>query len=266
MKNIKLENVTFAYDNGFVAVEEVSMEIHGGEKVAIIGQNGAGKTTTVKLMNGLLRPTKGKVIVDDQDIASLTTATVSRKVGYVFQNPGDQIFNKDVYTEIAYTPKYMKLSEAEVERRVQDAARLCNIEKYLSMNPYDLPFSVRKFVTIASVIAMGADFIILDEPTAGQDADGMKQLKLIMNELIARGKTIITITHDMDFVIDNFERVIVMANKKVVGDTDVKAVFWDFEILEKSALKQPYVSRLAHALNLKNQVITIDDFIQEVVK
>ena len=250
MSGIRLEKVSYQYDNGYVAVEEVSMEIGKGEKVAIVGQNGAGKTTTVKMMNGLLRPFAGRVMVDDEDIATKTTATVSRKVGYVFQNPGDQIFNKDVYSEIAYSPKYMKLDAAEVQKRVMDAAELCGIDKYLTINPYELPFSIRKFVTIASVIAMGAEYLIFDEPTAGQDPDGLNRQKRIIDELIARGKTVITITHDMEFVLSHFSHVIVMANKRVVGDGNAGEMFWNFEILRQADLKQPHILQLAHHLGV----------------
>lgn len=251
MSGIQLEQVSFRYDNGFVAVENVNMDIKKGEKVAIVGQNGAGKTTTVKLMNGLLRPFTGRVLVDGEDIATKTTATVSRKVGYVFQNPGDQIFNKDVYSEIAYSPKYMKLDNTEVDRRVQESAELCGIKKYLKINPYELPFSLRKFVTIASVIAMGCEYIILDEPTAGQDLEGLQLQKRIIDELIAQGKTVVTITHDMEFVLNHFCRVIVMANKKVVGDGNAKEIFWDLDILKQADLKQPNILQLADYLGIQ---------------
>ncbi len=261
MDGISLDHVSFRYDNGFVAVDDVSLEIAKGEKVAIIGQNGAGKTTTVKLMNGLLRPYSGCVRVEGEDIAGKTTATVSRQVGYVFQNPGDQIFNKDVYSEIAYSPKYMKLNPDEVKKRVQDAAELCGIEKYLTLNPYELPFSLRKFVTIASVIAMGCEYVILDEPTAGQDLEGLRLQKRIIDELIARGKTVITITHDMEFVIDNFSRVIVMANKKVVGDGDVREIFWNFEVLKQADLKQPNILQLADFLGIPD-IINTEELIE----
>lgn len=266
MDGIKLDNVVYSYANKFTAVDGVSLEIKEGENLAIIGQNGAGKTTLVKMMNGLLRPQSGKVYVDSTDVSTLTVAQISRKVGYVFQNPGDQIFNRTVFDEIAYTPRYFKYDEKEVSKKVMDAAKLCDIKSSLEANPYDLPFSLRKFVTIATVIAMGAKYIILDEPTAGQDYFGLQQLKKIIKELLTRGKTIITITHDMEFVIDNFDRVVVMANKKIIGDKRKRDIFWDFDILKESSIKQPYVSRLAKELGMKNNVITIKEFIDGITK
>ncbi|XMB67176.1 ABC transporter ATP-binding protein [Mycoplasmatota bacterium zrk1] len=264
MNGIKIDNVVFNYPNGFCAIDDVSLEITKGEKIAIIGQNGAGKTTFVKMMNNLLRPSEGTITVDGIDLKELTTAQISKKVGYVFQNPGDQLFNRTVYDEIAYNPRYNKLEESKVKELVEDAAELCGITQYLKSNPYDLPFGLRKFVTIACVIAMGSEYIILDEPTAGQDLDGLVLQSKIIDELIKRNKTVIIITHDMEFVIDNFDRIVVMANKEIVADSTKKEIFWDFEILDKASLKQPYISKLAHDLKMKNYIIDIEGFIAEV--
>ncbi len=266
MEAIKFEHVSFAYEHGFVAVDDISFNIQSGEKVAIIGQNGAGKTTTVKMMNGLLRPKSGEITVFGDDASKKTTATLSKKVGYVFQNPGDQIFNQTVYNEIAYSLKYLKMDKTEVERRVNSAAAMCYLSDELQTNPYDLPFSIRKFVTIASVVAMNVDVVILDEPTAGQDLLGLLHQKEIIEQLHQMGKTVVTISHDMEFVIDNFDRIIVMADKKIVGDANKREIFWDFELLDKAALKQPVVSQLAKRLELKRNIINIVDFVSEYEK
>lgn len=262
---IIVKNVVFNYPNGFCAIDDVSIEINKGEKIAIIGQNGAGKTTFVKMMNNLLRPTSGSIEVDGVDLETLTTAAISRKVGYVFQNPGDQLFNRTVYDEIAYNPRYNKLSETQVKDLVEDAAELCGITQYLKSNPYDLPFGMRKFVTIACVIAMGSEYIILDEPTAGQDLDGLILQSKIIDELIKRDKTVIIITHDMEFVIDNFERIIVMASKKIVTDSNCHDVFWDFDVLKKANLKQPSISKLGNELGITG-IVNIEEFLEKYKK
>lgn len=262
MKSIELKDVTFEYPNGFSAVENVSINVNKGEKVAIIGQNGAGKTTTVKMMNGLLRPKTGEVLVDGINIKDKTTASVSKKVGYVFQNPGDQLFNSTVYNEISYTLRHEKMSEEEIKKRVSYAAKLCHIEDKLSANPYDLPFSIRKFVTIAIVIANDCDTIILDEPTAGQDLFGIEWLKEIIDELHSKNKTIITITHDMDFVIDNFERVIVMAHKNVIGDGLVSDIFWDFETINDAAIKQPLIAEVTNKLGIDKKFVKMEELLE----
>ncbi|AIO19626.1 Energy-coupling factor transporter ATP-binding protein EcfA2 [Candidatus Izimaplasma bacterium HR1] len=262
---IIVKDVVFNYPNGFCAIDGVSINIEHGEKIAIIGQNGAGKTTFVKMMNNLLRPTEGTISVDDVDLSTLTTAQISRKVGYVFQNPGDQLFNRTVFDEIAYNPRYNKLGESKVKELVEDAAEMCGITEFLKSNPYDLPFGMRKFVTIACVIAMGSEYIILDEPTAGQDLDGLKLQSKIIDELIKRDKTVIIITHDMEFVIDNFERIIVMANKKIVTDSNSHDVFWDFDVLEKANLKQPSISKLGNELGITG-IVNIDEFLEKYRK
>lgn len=266
MSYLKLEDVCFEYNDGFRAVENVSLTIDKGERVAIVGQNGAGKTTTVKLMNGLLKPSKGKVIVNGKDTKEFTTAQISRMVGYVFQNPDEQIFNKDVYSEIVYTPKYYKFEKEEIRRRVRKAVDLTGIEEYLDENPYNLPYSLRKFVTIAAVIAMEPDIIILDEPTAGQDVKGMEQLAHIINELEKEGRTVITITHDMEFVVNNFDRVVVMANKKVITDGSKRDIFWNLDVLEKSSLHQPQISKLCNELKVKEKVLNIEECINYMKK
>jgi len=261
MNSIQLNNVTFAYPNGLVAVENVNITISKGEKVAIIGQNGAGKTTTVKMMNGLLRPQSGTVLVNEEDIKAKTTATVSKQVGYVFQNPGDQLFNSTVYNEIAYTLRHNKMPEEEVDKIVKQAASMCHVSEYLETNPYDLPFGLRKFVTIAIVVANNCETVILDEPTAGQDLFGIQWLQDIINELEAQGKTVITITHDMDFVIENFTRVIVMAHKNVIGDGSINDIYWNFDILDDAALKQPIIAELARRLKADKKIVNVHEFI-----
>jgi len=212
-------------------------------------------------MNGLLKPTSGTVIVDGLDTKKHTTAQISRKVGYVFQNPDDQIFHSDVYSEIKFGPKNLGLTEEEIENNALEAAELTGITDHLRENPYNLPFSTRKFVTIASVIAMDSDVFILDEPTAGQDLYGMNRLNQIIESLVKNNKTVITITHDMEFVVNNFERVIVMANRKKIADQDKREIFWDFKTLEESMLKQPYISHLSYHLGLKKDILNIKEML-----
>lgn len=265
MKDLVLKDVSFSYPGGFLAVDEVSMEIMGGENVAIIGQNGAGKTTTVKMMNGLLKPTQGDVFIGDMNTRDYTTAQISRVVGYVFQNPDDQIFHSTVESEVRFGPKMMKLSREEEDRRVEEALKLTGMDCYKDENPFNLPLSTRKFVTIAAVIAMETDILIFDEPTAGQDMEGNRRLSNILNTLHRQNKTVITISHDMEFVAANFDRIIVMAKKKKLKSGVPREIFGDIETLEKAMLKQPYVSRICKALGSKRTIISIDDAVEEII-
>lgn len=250
MALVEVKNISFRYPNGYLAVDDVSFSIERGENIAIVGQNGAGKTTTVKMLNGLTKPCSGDVLIDGESTQKYTTAQMARRVGYVFQNPDDQIFNSTVYNEIAYGLRKTKVPEEECKRRVKDAVQLAGIEQYLETNPYDLPFSIRKFVTIASVIASDCDVMIFDEPTAGQDLYGLEQLSEINRVLIERGKAIVTITHDMEFVADNYPRTIVMCQKKVIADGKTEAVFARKDIMERAMLKQPMLIRLGSEIGM----------------
>ena len=266
MADIVIKNVSFTYPNGYTAVENINLEIRQGENVAIVGQNGAGKTTLVKMMNGLNKPTKGDVLVGDKNTRDYTTAQISRSVGYVFQNPDDQIFHSTVEEEVRFGPAYFKLPLEEENRRVEYALQITGMDQFRNTNPFDLPLSIRKFVTIAAVIAMDTDVMIFDEPTAGQDIEGNIRLGQILKALHEAGKTVITISHDMEFVATYFDRVIVMATKHIVREGTPKEIFWDFESLEKAMLKQPYVSRVCKALGIEGNVISVDEAVEKILQ
>lgn len=266
MALVEVKNISFKYPNGYLAVDDVSFCIEAGENIAIIGQNGAGKTTTVKMLNGLIKPCEGDVFINGESTKQYTTAQMARKVGYVFQNPDDQIFNSTVYKEIEYGLKKMKVPLDECERRIKDAAELTGMDKYLEVNPYDLPLSIRKFVTIASVIASNCDVMIFDEPTAGQDLDGLERLSMLNKILTGRGKAIVTITHDMEFVAENYARVIVMCQKKVIADGRTADIFFEEETMNKAMLKQPALVRIATRIGLKKNTFDVREIADYIRK
>ncbi len=266
MAYITLDHVSYEYSGGFLAVDDVGMEIEKGESIAIIGQNGAGKTTTVKMLNGLLRPTKGNVIIGDMNSKNHTIAQMSRAVGYVFQNPDDQIFHSAIYDEVAFGSKVLNKTEAETRKLVDYALEITNLTQLKNENPFNLPFSMRKFISIAAIIAMDTQVMIFDEPTAGQDLSGNLRLSAILEHLHTKGKTLVTISHDMEFVVKNFRRVIIMANKKIVTSGSPSEIFWNFAALEQAMLKQPYVSRLCRTLNLGEGIVTMGETIQAIRK
>lgn len=257
--SILLNDVTFRYPDGSLAVDGVSLEIGAGERVAIVGQNGAGKTTTVKLMNGLLKPTTGTVLVDGVDTRSQTTATTARSVAYVFQNPDDQVFAPDVRGELGYMPKYDKWDEDKTAKRVRRAVRMTGIGKFLDVNPSDLPFAIKKFVAIGAVLVGEPRYVILDEPTAGLDSRGVALLNRMIDQLEAEGIAVITITHDMRFVADSFRRVVAMADRKVVSDGSVEDVFSRDDVLHASRLQRPVAAQLVRDLGLSQTALQIDE-------
>ncbi len=258
---IEFKDVSFQYPNGFSAVEHISFEIQEGEKIAIVGQNGAGKTTTVKMMNGLLKPTEGAVIVDNMNTKDYTTAKLSRVTGYVFQNPDEQIFHNTVEAEIEFGPRVLGFDEDKVKEKTKWAAELCGLSGELKENPYNLPFSIRKFVTIASVLAMDEKIIVLDEPTAGQDLKGIQLLERMLDELEKKGTTVVTITHDMEFVVNNFQKVFVMAHKNLLKVGDAKEIFKAEELLQESMLKKPYISHLVQSLGIQQDIVTQEELL-----
>ena len=264
MSKLEFKNVSFTYPNGFKAINDLNLVVNSSEKVAIVGQNGAGKSTCAKLMNGLLRPNSGENLLDGKNTKDMTTAQISRKVGYVFQNPNDQIFNSTVYDEVAFSLRALKVDEDEMDKRVRQACEICELSEYLDDHPYDLPFSTRKFITIAITIANDCDIFIFDEPTAGQDAYSMSCLKRVIDHLHDLNKTIITITHDMEFVVENFDRVVVMSNKEIIKDADKKEVFDEDEILQKAYIQPPVVKRLCNSINLNEKLLSVDDFVDYI--
>lgn len=250
---LEVRQAGFSYKNGVEAVKDVSLSVGAGQSVAIIGQNGAGKTTLAKLINGLLKPTSGSVLIGGQPTKDWTAAQTARRVGYVFQNPDDQIFNKSVVDEVRYglthrkQPKSAASQGANVADQVARALELAGLTRQADINPYDLPLSVRKFVTIASTLALDTDVVILDEPTAGQDLAGLNRLIQILRHLRAQGKAVITITHDMEFVSQNFERTIVMADRQIIVDGPTDEVFYDGEALRLAQVSQPAFVQVANA-------------------
>ena len=261
---IEFKNVSFRYPNGFLANKNLNLRIEEGERVAIVGQNGAGKTTAVKLMTGLHKPTEGDVFIDGINTKERTTAEIAKYVGYVFQNPDEQIFNPDVRSEVSYMPKHLKMEDEEVIRRIRWAMELTGVRQYQKINPLDLPYPIRKFVTIAAVIAMEPRYVILDEPTAGQDLKGIKILEKLLDELQQRGISVITITHDMEFVANNFERVIAMANKEIIADNNAKEIFWNQDILDESKIKKPQIAEVAERLGIAGNILYMDELIGQI--
>lgn len=248
MDCIEFKNASFRYPNDTLANEELNLRIEQGERVAIIGQNGAGKTTAVKMMNGLHKPTQGDVIVNGVNTKERTTAQISHMVGYVFQNPDDQIFNTTVRAELEFWPKYQKLPQEDMDARVARAVEMTGIRQYMDLNPYEIPYSTKKFVSIAAILAVQTPYLVLDEPTAGQDIHGVNCLVHIMDTLRSEGKGVIVITHDMEFVARNFERVIVMAHRHIIADGPVHEVFQNDEVLRAAAIQKPQIGQLAASL------------------
>ena len=259
---IEINDLHFSYPGGIHALRGVSLTIDSGEQVAIIGQNGAGKTTLVRHFNGLLQPTSGEIRIGDWDTRNKSVAKLASRIGYVFQNPDEQLFSRDVKTEVAFGPKNLGYPSERVEALVNEALEMTELTDKMETNPYDLSPTWRKMVAIASIIAMDTPIVIFDEPTTGQDAANIARIAKVIDVLRERGNTIITITHDIDFCAENFERVIVMSQGKILLDGKATDVLGQEEQLAKTNVDPPQLTRLGKRLGLDSTIINEDQFLR----
>ncbi len=259
--NIEIKDLYFTYPNGVEALRGISLAIESGEQVAIVGQNGAGKTTLVKHLNGLLQPTHGKVLIGERDTTKYAVAKLASQVGYVFQNPDEQLFSKNVGAEVAFGPRNLGFSAERVQALVNDALALTELSDKTETNPYDLSATWRKMVAIASIISMDTEIVVFDEPTTGQDAVNVARIANVIAELRKRGKTVITITHDIDFCAENFERVIAMSQGKILLDGQANDVLGQEEILSTTYVDPPQLTRLGKRLGFKETVRNQEEFL-----
>jgi energy-coupling factor transport system ATP-binding protein len=249
---IKVTDARYVYSNGAVlALDGVNLDIPEGQSVGIVGQNGSGKTTLTKLLNGLLKPTSGSIVVDGKDTAKNSVQQMSSTVGYVFQNPNHQLFAPSVTAELAFGPTNLKLPPEEITERIAHALEFFDIKQYAEMHPYRLSFPLRKLVGIASVFTMGPKVFVLDEPTTGQDHQTTKVINQLIHRLQDRGSTVICVSHDMPLLADVSERMIVMWNAKIIADGGAREVFGNTEVMERTHIAPPQVTQIS--LRLKSR-------------
>jgi energy-coupling factor transport system ATP-binding protein len=259
---IAINDLRFTYPAGVEALQGISLSINLGEQVAIVGQNGAGKTTLVRHFNGLLQPTSGSVLIGDWDTREHSVAKLASRVGYVFQNPDEQLFSRDVLTEVAFGPKNLGYEKDKIDALVKRALDLTELNDKTDSNPYDLSPTWRKMVALASIIAMDTPIVIFDEPTTGQDAVNIGRIANVIAELNKEGKTVINITHDIDFCAENFERVIALSNGQVLLDGPTREVLGQEEVLAQTYVDPPQLTRLGKLLEFKDTIINQEDFLQ----
>jgi energy-coupling factor transport system ATP-binding protein len=249
---IRCEQVTYTYPGGVTALDCVNLEVGAGQRVAIVGHNGSGKSTLVRHFNGLLKPTDGRVVIGDADTRSTRIAQLARQVALAFQDPDRQIFSGSLDAEVAFGARNVGLKGAELDASVAAALESVGLAAERKTNPYDLNYSRRKLLTIASVLAMRTPIVVLDEPTTGQDARGVGTIESIVDSLARTGTTVIAISHDMRFVAEAFERVVAMKAGRVILDGSPTHVFdrerW--ESLRSTNLEPPFAAALGDQLSL----------------
>lgn len=255
---IKVTDLHFSYTPQTEILSGLNLEL-GGASTAIIGQNGSGKTTFVKLLKGLLKPTVGTVAVLGTDTRAATVAQLAAKIGLIFQNPNDQIFKNNVLAEVMFGPLNIGFTPQKAQESAEQALEMVGLREKTAENPYDLSLSERKMISIASVVAMDTPVIIFDEPTIAQDFQGRERIKDIILSLRQAGKLVLTIIHDMDFVAEAFERVIVFKQGDVLLDGSPREVFSQPQLLHSAYLEPPHVTQLCQKLEWP-ALLTVDEF------
>jgi len=245
---IRLRDMKHVYGDGTEALHGVNLDIYKGEYLLIIGQNGAGKSTMVKHFLKLLEPTTGTVEVGGKDSAKLSMSELARHIGYVAQNPDNQIFNSSVETEVSFALKNLNFPNETVEQRTTESLESMGLLEERHKHPLSLPKGDRARVVIAAILAMYPDTIIFDEPTTGQDYKGAKYILDISRRLHEMGKTVIVITHHLYLMPEYAKRVVIMGKGTILLDAHIRDAYHDTETLEKTYLRAPQAVSLARSL------------------
>ncbi|MCS7097072.1 MAG: energy-coupling factor ABC transporter ATP-binding protein [Candidatus Methanomethylicia archaeon] len=245
---IEVYDLWFDYD-GYPVLKGLTFNIGNGEMVAIMGENGAGKTTLIKHFNGLLKPKRGYVKVFGIDTRHATVAQLSRKVGLIFQNPDHQLFAETVEEEVSFALKNFGFPNDLIKEKVERTLKLLGLYDFKDRSPFTLSGGERKRVTIASVLCYDPEIIIFDEPTVGQDYMQKEKLAQLIKSLHNQSKTVIVVTHDVEFVAENFPRVILLSNGRIIADGNTRRILTDEDLIKKANLILPQMTQVAFALS-----------------
>lgn len=246
---VRVENLSFAYEPDKYTLKNINLNVAPNEYLALIGQNGAGKSTLLKNITGLLKPTKGRILVKGQPTAQMSVAQLSTHIGLVLQNPDQQLFASTVWEEVAFGPKNLGLPKEEIQERVESALEWVGLGHWAQEFPPALPKGDRAKVVLASVLAMRPEIIILDEPTNGQDYKGTRQIMELTRRLHEAGHTIILVTHQMSLVAEYTQRTVILHQGEIMLDGPTREVFSHFDCLHKANIIPPQITQLGHRLS-----------------
>lgn len=245
---IELRDVSFAYRRHDYVLRDISLRVERGELTALIGNNGSGKSTLMKLILGLLKPSRGDVIVEGVNTRTARVSELARKIGFIFQDPNDQLFANSVAEEVEFGLRNLGVSEADIARRVEATLEQFGLTEVRAMFPRFLSRGDKQKVCIASVVAMQPDILLLDEPTTGQDHRDARQILDLAERLNEQGITVLLVTHDLINVAEYARRVIVLNNGELLRDGPTAEVMSDLELLHACHLAPPPIIRLSLAL------------------
>ena len=274
MEQIHLEtkNLSYTYHDGTEALKNVNIKIKKGEKIAIMGPNGAGKSTLFSHFNGLSEPTSGHVEIEGEKIIFERDELlkVRQKVGIVFQDPNDQLFAPTVKEDVAFGPMNLGLDYEEVERRIKEALEMVGMTGFEEKTPHHLSGGQQKRVAIAGIIAMRPDIMILDEPTAGLDPEGVDKVLNILNNLNKEGMSIVISSHDIEMVNHFADKIFVLYDGEIIAEGDRHQIFSDKELLKKAHLKAPVTTEILYKLkengwDVDTEKISINETVDEIL-
>lgn len=258
---LELDNICFSYNNEKQILKNVFFKINKGDMAAIVGRNGAGKSTISKLVCGFYKPTSGRILFDGKDMVDYTIKERSEKIGFVMQNPNQMISKTMVYDEVAFGLKIRGLSDSEIKERVYETLRICGLYGYRNWPISALSFGQKKRVTIASILVLNPDMIILDEPTAGQDFKHYTEIMEFLVDLNKKGVTILMVTHDMHLMLEYTNKVIVLSEGEKIADNIPAYILTNKEIIEKANLKETSLHQLALKCDIEDTTKFVNKFI-----
>ena len=258
---LELDNICFSYNNEKQILKNVFFKINKGDMAAIVGRNGAGKSTISKLVCGFYKPTSGRILFDGKDMVDYTIKECSEKIGFVMQNPNQMISKTMVYDEVAFGLKIRGLSDSEIKERVEETLRICGLYGYRNWPISALSFGQKKRVTIASILVLNPDMIILDEPTAGQDFKHYTEIMEFLVDLNKKGVTILMVTHDMHLMLEYTNKVIVLSEGEKIADNIPAYILTNKEIIEKANLKETSLHQLALKCDIEDTTKFVNKFI-----
>ena len=258
---LELDNINFSYNKEKQILKNVSFKINKGDMAAIVGRNGAGKSTISKLICGFYKPTSGRILFDGKDMVNDTIKERSDKIGFVMQNPNQMISKTMVYDEVAFGLKIRGLSDSQIKERVYETLKVCGLYGYRNWPISALSYGQKKRVTIASILVLNPDIIILDEPTAGQDFKHYTEIMEFLVELNKKGVTILMVTHDMHLMLEYTNKVIVLSEGEKIADNVPAYVLTNKEIIEKANLKETSLHQLALRCDIEDTTKFVNRFI-----
>ncbi len=247
---LSFEQVSFGYSKTKQVLDQVSFEIHQGEMVSLVGQNGAGKSTISKLISGFYQPTSGRILFKGKDLSQSTIKERADKIGLVMQHPGQMISKTMVFDEVAFGLVARGVGQEEIVRRVHETLKICGLYPFRNWPISALSFGQKKRVSIAAILVLNPEMLILDEPTAGQDLKHYTEMMEFLKSLNERGMTILMITHDMHLMLEYTTRALVMANGRLIGDGPTYHVMSHPDLMEAAHLKQTSLYALAHRIGV----------------